>query len=91
MTGEIPGHTEAVNSPWSIAIPLYLGAGLVYALVNLRSTIAVRAVRNLDDQRLGWTVFPMVILSALLWPVWFLSGYAVRWWILRKLDREDRP
>lgn len=91
VTGEIPEHTEAVNSLWNVVLPLYLGAGVIYALVNMRSSVFSASQRSLEQHRLGWTVFPMMILSAGLWPIWLLAGYIVKWWILRKLDQEQKP
>lgn len=80
-----------MNPIWNVVTPLYLGAGVIYALVNMRSNVFTASAKSLEHHRMAWTVIPMILLAAALWPIWLVTGYIVKWWILRKLDQEDRP
>lgn len=80
-----------MNSLLEAVIPAYLICGILYAQLQLKSRLAISSARNLDRDGLAWTVIPMILLSAALWPLWMVTGYFVKWWLIRKIERENRP
>lgn len=74
---------------WQPLILAYLACGVVYAAINLKSSVARAGARSLDGHGLSWVLIPILILSAGLWPLWMASGYLVKWWLLRHVEEED--
>lgn len=78
-----------MSTIWQILIPVYLAGGILYALQNMRSNLFKTSAKALEQSGLSWTAIPMLFLSAALWPLWLVSGYLVKWWLIRKIDSED--
>lgn len=78
-----------MSTIWQVLIPVYLAGGILYALQNMRSNLFKTSAKALEQSGLSWTAIPMIFLSAVLWPLWLVSGYLVKWWLIRKIDSED--